>query len=156
MPSSAVTWRSSMASRSAAWVLGGARLISSPSSRLVNTGPGPELEARGALVEDRRAGDVGGQQVGRELHAAEAKPGRGGERARDQRLGHPGDVLEQDVAVGQQREQHELEDVALADHGALDLVEDRLGRGGDVARMRRAVIAAASRGRRARLAARRG
>ena len=97
--------------------------------------PRAELEARGALVEDRRASDVGGQQVGRELHAAEAKPGRGRERARDQRLRHPGHVLEQDVAVGQQCEQHELEDVALADHGALDLVEDRLGRGGDVARM---------------------
>ena len=98
-------------------------------------GPGPELEARGALVEDRRARHVGGQQVGRELHAAEAQPRRGGERARDQRLGHAGHVLEQDVAVGQQREQHELEHLALADHGALDLVEDRLGRRGDVAGM---------------------
>ena len=95
-------------------------------------------------------GDVGGQQVGRELHAAEAQPGRGGERAGDQRLGHAGHVLEQHVAVGEQREQHQLEHVALADDGPLDLVEDRLGRGGDVAGMRLVVIAAGPPGRRGR------
>src|SRR6266702_7288523 len=48
---STVTWRSSMASSSAAWVLGGVRLISSARSRLVNTGPSrkrkePAPEAR--------------------------------------------------------------------------------------------------------------
>ena len=37
---SMVTCRSCIASSRAAWVLGGDRLISSPSSRLVNTGPG--------------------------------------------------------------------------------------------------------------------
>ena len=36
---STVTWRSSIASSSAAWVLGGVRLISSASIRLVKTGP---------------------------------------------------------------------------------------------------------------------
>ena len=35
-----VTCRSSIASSSEAWVLGGVRLISSASSRLVKTGPG--------------------------------------------------------------------------------------------------------------------
>ena len=34
------TWNSSIASSSEAWVFGGVRLISSASSRLVNTGPG--------------------------------------------------------------------------------------------------------------------
>ena len=33
------TWRSAIASSSAAWVLGGVRLISSASNRFVNTGP---------------------------------------------------------------------------------------------------------------------
>ena len=33
------TWRSSIASSSAAWVFGGVRLISSASIRLVKTGP---------------------------------------------------------------------------------------------------------------------
>lgn len=36
---STLTCRSSMASSRAAWVFGGVRLISSASSRLVNTGP---------------------------------------------------------------------------------------------------------------------
>ena len=36
---STVTWRSCIASSSAAWVLGGVRLISSPMSTLVKTGP---------------------------------------------------------------------------------------------------------------------
>ena len=47
---SIVTWRSCIASRSAACVFGGARLISSARRRLVKIGPGPELEVR------RRAG----------------------------------------------------------------------------------------------------
>ena len=49
------------------------------------------------------------------------------ERARDQRLREAGEVLDQHVAVGEQPEQHELERLALADDGALDLVQERLG-----------------------------
>ena len=40
------------------------------------------------------------------------------------------------MTVGEQPEQHQLEDVALADDGPLDLVEDRLGRRCDVAGVR--------------------
>jgi hypothetical protein len=47
-----------------------------------------------------------------------------GERAGHERLGQPGQILDQDVAVGEEREQHELQDGPLADHDALDLVED--------------------------------
>ena len=85
---------------------------------------GLEAEVVGALVVDRRAGHVGGHQVGRELDAVEAQPGDRGERARHQRLGEAGDALDQDVPVGQQAEQDELERLALADHRPLDLVED--------------------------------
>ena len=120
---SVVTCRSCIASSSAACVFGGARLISSASRRCVKIGPGAELEVAVALVPDRRAGHVGGQQVGRELDAAEAEPARLGEGARGQRLREPGHVLEQDVAVGEQAEQDQLELLALADDGALDLVE---------------------------------
>ena len=91
-------------------------------------GPGPELELGGALVVDRRAGHVGGHQVGRELDPAEAEARRLRERARDQRLREAGKVLDQHVAVGEQAEQDELERLALADDRALDLVEERLGR----------------------------
>ena len=120
---SVVTCRSCIASSSAACVFGGARLISSASRRLVKIGPGAELEVAVALVPDRRAGDVGGHQVGRELDAAEAEPAGLGERARDQRLREARHVLEQDVAVGEQAEQDQLELLALADDGALDLVD---------------------------------
>ena len=46
------------------------------------------------------------------------------ERARHQRLRQAGVVLDQHVAVGEQPEQQQLERVALADDGPLDLVED--------------------------------
>ena len=42
---STLTWRSSIASSSAAWVFGGVRLISSANSKLVNTGPGRNANA---------------------------------------------------------------------------------------------------------------
>ena len=87
-------------------------------------GPGLEAQLAAALVVDRRAGHVRRHQVRRELHAREAQAGDGRERPRHQRLGEARVVLDQHVAVGQQPEQHELEHVALADHRALDLVED--------------------------------
>src|SRR5207237_3086727 len=46
------------------------------------------------------------------------------ERARGERLRETGVVLEQHVAVAEDREEDDLERVALADDGALDLVED--------------------------------
>ena len=58
-----------MASSSAAWVLGGVRLISSASSTLVKTGPGRKASSPARSV--MRAGEVGRQQVGGELDAAE-------------------------------------------------------------------------------------
>ncbi len=64
-----------MTSSSADWVFGGVRLISSASSRLVKTGPCAERERGGARVEDQRAGDVAGHQVGGELQALRC-PGR--------------------------------------------------------------------------------
>ena len=54
------------------------------------------------------------------------------ERARDQRLREAREVLDQDVAVGEQAEQDELERVALADDGPLDLVEHPIATRGDV------------------------
>ena len=84
---------------------------------------GAELEVAVALVPDRRPGHVGGQEVGRELDAAEAEPARLCEGPRCERLRDPGHVLEQHVPVGEEAEQHQLELLALADDGALDLVE---------------------------------
>src|SRR5262249_55753809 len=76
------------------------------------------------LIEDRGARDVGGHQVRRELDARERHVEGLREAARDQRLREPRIVLDQDVAVGEEAEQHELERLPLADDGALDLGED--------------------------------
>ena len=89
-------------------------------------GAGPEDELGRPLVEDLRARDVARHQVGRELDAREAEGRRLRERARDQRLGEPRVVLQQHVAVAQQREQDQLERPSLAHDGLLDLVEDQL------------------------------
>ena len=51
-------------------------------------------------------------------------------------LASPGNVLDQDVAVGEQRDEHELERVALADDRALDLVEDASGERADLVEAR--------------------
>ena len=111
---------------------------------------GPELEVGLALVVDRRAGHVGRHQVGRELDAREVHRRDARERARHQRLRQSGVVLDQDVAVGEHAEQQQLERVALADHGLLDLVEDALPAPCDVGELHRIHIASSRSATRAR------
>ena len=65
---------------------------------------GPELEVRLALVPDRGARDVRRKQVGRELDAGEVEAGGPGEGSCRHGLGEPWDVLQQDVAVGEDSE----------------------------------------------------
>ena len=83
---------------------------------------GVEVEGALVLVVDRHAGDVGGQQVGRELDAGVAALDGVGQRPRQHRLAGAGEVLEQDVALGQQAGQRQAHDVALAQHGLLHVV----------------------------------
>ena len=82
-----------------------------------------ELEGRPALVVDERAGQVGRQQVGGELRPPEVQPQGLREGPGGQGLAEAGEVLEQHVPARQDRAEHEGQRVALADHGALDLVE---------------------------------
>ena len=97
----------------------GVRLISSASSRLVNTGPGRKASSTGP--ECHGAGQVGRQHVGRELHAAELDTDRARERVGDQGLGDAGHAFEQQVAAdGHRREQH-LNDAVLADDDLANL-----------------------------------
>ena len=56
------------------------------------------------------------------------------ERLDGQRLGEPGDALQQDVPAGEQRHEHALEHRVLADDDALALVEHLLERGGGLHR----------------------
>jgi hypothetical protein len=51
-------------------------------------------------VEDERAGEVAGHEVGRELHPLGLDVQRRGERPHEQRLGDAGHPFEQDVAAG--------------------------------------------------------
>ncbi len=90
--------------------------------------PGHEAHrpvAGGAVFLDHLGAEhVGGHQVGRELDAAEAQVERPRQRLHQQRLGQAGHALQQSVPAGQQREQHLLDDLVLADdhppHGLID------------------------------------
>ena len=81
-----------------------------------------------ALAVDAGTDDVGGHQVGRELDAGERAADHLGERLHRQRLGHAGNALEQHVALGEQADEHPLDQQVLADDDPLDL-EDRAFQG---------------------------
>ena len=83
-----------------------------------------ELELGGFLVENGRAGDVGGQQVGRKLDALEDQPQGAGEGFGEGGLADAGDVFDQHMAAGQKRGQGQFDGGALADDHRLDLVGD--------------------------------
>ena len=90
--------------------------------------PERDLELAELLVEDPRADDVGGNEVGRELDALELAADRLGERLHGHGLGEPGHALDEEVAARQERDDHPLEQGVLADDHALDLVEHLLQR----------------------------
>ena len=69
---------------------------------------------------------VGRHQIGCELDSRELHAGHLREGAGDERLREPRVVLDQDMAVGEEPEQDELQRVALPDHGALDLAQDHV------------------------------
>ncbi len=113
-----------MHSSSADCVLGVARLISSARTTWLKIGPGPELELLRLLVVDRQARHVRGQQVRGELDPPERAAEAPGDRLGEDRLAGPRDVLDQEVAAAQQRDQGEADLVVLADDDALDVGED--------------------------------
>ena len=120
------TCRSAITSSSADCTLAGARLISSASTKLANTGPSSTSNSSLALPVDPGADDVGGHQVGGELDAGERAADDLGERLDGQRLGHAGHALEQAVAPGEQADEHPLDQPVLADDDPLDLEERAL------------------------------
>ena len=114
-----MTLYSCIACESAAWVLGGVRLISSAS---IDVGedraldephpppPGPFL-----LLEHLRPGDVRGHQVRRELNSVEMQPQEPGDARDHQRLGQPRHALQDAVTLAKQRDQDLLEHIVLTD-----------------------------------------
>ena len=150
------TSRSCIACKSAAWVLGGVRLISSASRKLVKIGPGRNSSLRrpvaGVLLDDVHAGDVRGHQVGRELDAAKLEVERPRQGAGHQGLAQPGHTQQEDVAAAEQADQHVIDDRLLADDHLGDLFADAEPRiaqashdGGVFARERGGIFGLASR-----------
>jgi hypothetical protein len=92
--------------------------------QVVEDGARAKGEGAVAPVPHAQAHDVGRQQVGRELHPAEAGVERRGQRLRQARLAHARHVLEQQVTLRHQAQQDQRDDVALALDHPLDVVDD--------------------------------
>ena len=86
----------------------------------------------GALVEDLRAEDVGGHQVGRELDAVGGQPEHRAHRVDELGLGEAGHADEKPVAAGEHRRQRPLHHRLLAE----DHFGDGGARGGELLRRR--------------------
>ena len=85
-----------------------------------------ERESALPLVVDRETRHVARLQVGRALDPGRGRPvDRARDRPREHGLGGTGDVVEQDVPLAEERAGDELDLVALAEHHALDVVEER-------------------------------
>ena len=121
---SALTWRSSIASSSADCVFGEARLISSASTMLANSGPGWKTNDSLDALEDADADEVGRQQVGRELHALPRAVDRGRHRLGEAGLADAGHVLDEQVSFGEQAHDGQLDGVLLAVHDTSDVARD--------------------------------
>ena len=98
----------------------------------MKTGPGRKTNSDVARGVEERAGDVGGEQVGRALETPEVEPGRLRDAARGEGLAEAGDVFEEDVAAGEDAGERELERLAHADDELADLVEHSPAESGDL------------------------
>ena len=128
---STVTWCSAIASSSADWVFGIARLISSTSRTLAKTGPGRNSNSRARWSKtDSPVTSVGwrsGVHWMRPTVAPSIEPAS--ERAR-MVFAVPGHVLEQDVPARGERREDEVDPIGLAAHDRLDVVAQAFrGRG---------------------------
>ena len=85
------------------------------------------VEGAGVGAVDAGADEVARDEVRRELDAPEGGVERVGEGADRQRLRETRDALEEEVAAGEQRHEHPLEHLVLADDDAADLEQDRFG-----------------------------
>ena len=74
-----------------------------------------QLKIAALLVIDRHAHDVAGQQVGRELQAAELAAQREGQRAHERRFTASGQVVQQHMAAGKYGHQNQFDLAVLAD-----------------------------------------
>ncbi len=75
----------------------------------------------GVFLDDLRARDIAGHQVGRELNPPKRQVHRLGQRANHQRLGQPGHAFQQAMSPRQDRDQQLFDDRILADNDLRDL-----------------------------------
>ncbi len=118
---SIVTWRSSMHSSSADWVLGEARLISSPRTMLAKIAPGLNSKSRCSWLKTLTPVTSVGKQIGGELEPAERAIDRSRDGFGEHRLADAGYVFDQQVALGDQGDQGEADLGVLATHDLLDV-----------------------------------
>ena len=116
-----------MHSRRLAWVFGESRLISSARTTFASSRAGVELEPHVAFVEHVDAGDVGRQQVRRELDPCVVRVDRACEGVGQRGLADAGAVLDHDVAIGEQRDEAGLDHVLLAEDDRGDVGRDEAG-----------------------------
>ena len=86
---------------------------------------GLELEAVRALVVDVHAGDVGREEVGRELKPRERAVERARERLREHRLPHAGKVLDDQVPLRDEAEDDKAQSFLRRVHDAPEVGDDR-------------------------------
>ncbi len=115
-----------MASSSADWVLGVARLISSARRIWLKTGPCWKRNSLPLLGvdDDGGAGDVGGHEVGRELDAPEVEREGAGKGADEEGFTEAGDAFKQRMPVTEEADEDAVDDVFLSDDNAPDLLAD--------------------------------
>ena len=76
---------------------------------------GPGRKPSSFPSQGQSAGQVRGQHVGRELDPARLEPTSAAHRRREERLGHPGRALEQEVAPDRDRDHRRVDDMGLTD-----------------------------------------
>ena len=88
-----------------------------------------ERERGVVLVVDHDAGDVGGEQVGRELDPLPRAGDRAGDRLGEGGLAGARHVVEQEVALGEQTAEGQADLIVLAAHHLIDVVDQGVHRG---------------------------
>ena len=104
--------------------LGGCTVDLIPQHDVREHGSRAELEVSTLLVENVHAGDVRREHVRRELDAAERTVDRTCDRLREHRLTDAGNVLDQQVSLGDQRYQRKTDLRVLSAEDALHVLFD--------------------------------
>ena len=114
-----MTLYSCIACKSAAWVLGGVRLISSPSTMLAKIGPLTNFIRRRPVPSSSSSTSVPvmseGMRSGVNWILPKCERQEPGDARDHQRLGQPRHALEDAVALAKQRDQDLLEHIVLTD-----------------------------------------